>query len=34
VQAPSEDALRAAVGRWVLAFDPCVPCQLHVRRTA
>lgn len=30
VRAGSEDALRAEVARWVLAFDPCVPCRIQV----
>jgi hypothetical protein len=30
VRARSEDAVRAEVVRWVLAFDPCVPCRIDV----
>lgn len=33
VRAGSEDAVRAEVARWVLAFDPCVPCRIQVDRS-
>jgi hypothetical protein len=32
--ASSEDALRREVGRWVLAFDPCVPWRLRVSQAS
>lgn len=33
LRAGSEEALRVEVARWVLAFDPCVPCHVHVTRS-